>query len=81
MTKQCANASDSADRPALQIEITPEMIEAGADALIDMVGDDFSNTNAFFCSSYPSPKTNIQLAHSRFMAFERLSGLRSSVRA
>ena len=33
MAKQHTNSIDSADRPALKIEITPAMIEAGVEAL------------------------------------------------
>jgi hypothetical protein len=35
MTKQIDPAMSATDRPALEIEITEEMIEAGADALAD----------------------------------------------
>lgn len=37
MTKRPDEASESADRPALEIEITPTMIEAGVRALNSLI--------------------------------------------
>lgn len=34
MTKQNTSASETGDRPALEIEVTPEMIEAGASVIL-----------------------------------------------
>ena len=45
VTKQMRDANDSADRPATQteeIEITPEMVEAGADELLTWYGVPYS---------------------------------------
>ena len=53
MTKQHTTATDSADRPALQIEITPAMIEAVKVALVAWFdrGDDFEEGARLLTSS------------------------------